>query len=185
MKRQARSDTSPAGSEGKTEVPGAVNTARVRTKLELPGWNFSNLKFATFRLTLIAKVMDRLTIRRLAERGELNYAEWRVMDRLATMPNGGTVGQVADLAWVDRAEVSRAARALEERGYTMRRENPNDLRTPILYLTKAGQKLHKATLKERIAFHESLLVDLSAEERAVLDELLSRIGERLAHLVKS
>lgn len=184
MKRQARSDAGPAGSEEEGEVPGVENAVPARTKLELPGWNVSNLQFSTFRVTLIAKVIDRLTIRRLAERGELTYAEWRVLARLGTMPDGGTVGQVADLAWVDRAEVSRAARSLEERGYTRRRENPNDLRTPILYLTKAGQKLYKATLKERVAFHESLLVDLSPEERVVLDELLSRIGERLAHLVK-
>lgn len=185
MKRQARSDASPAGGEVEGEVPGAENAVPARAKLELPGWNVSNLQFSTFRVTLIAKVIDRLTIRRLAERGELTYAEWRVLARLGTMPDGGTVGQVADLAWVDRAEVSRAARSLEERGYTRRRENPNDLRTPILYLTKTGQKLYKATLKERVAFHESLLVDLSPEERVVLDELLSRIGERLAHLVKT
>lgn len=185
MTRQARSDADPARSEGEAEATGGDDTAPMRTKLELPGWNVPHLEFSTFRVTLIAKVIDRVTIRRLAERGELTYAEWRVLARLGTMPDGGTVGQVADLAWVDRAEVSRAARSLEERGYTRRRENPNDLRTPILYLTKAGMKLYKATLKERTAFHESLLVDLSAQERVVLDDLLSRIGERLAHLLKN
>lgn len=185
MTRQARSEADPARSDGEAEAAGGDDTAPMRAKLELPGWNVPHLQFSTFRVTLIAKVIDRLTIRRLAERGELTYAEWRVLARLGTMPDGGTVGQVADLAWVDRAEVSRAARSLEERGYTRRRENPNDLRTPILYLTKAGMKLYKATLKERIAFHESLLVDLSADERVVLDDLLSRIGERLAHLLKN
>lgn len=159
--------------------------ATVRSIEDLSGWNLSNLDYPTFRITLIAKIMDRLTIRHLAERGELTYAEWRVLARLGTLDDGGTVGQVADLAWVDRAEVSRAAAALEQRGLTARRDNPQDRRTPILYLTPEGRKFYVVALADRSAFHEELLVDLNDDDRAQLDALLARVGQRLLNLLKS
>jgi len=151
----------------------------------LPGWTVEQLDYPTFRIGLLAKVMDRLTIRHLAELDDLSYAEWRVLARLAAMPDGGTVGQVAELAWVDRAEVSRAAGALERRGLTARRDNPQDRRTPVLFLTENGRMRYRTTIRWRGAFHESLLGDLSAEERALLDKLLGRIGGRLMDLLRS
>lgn len=152
---------------------------------ELPGWNLSQLNYPTFRVTLVAKIMDRLTMRYLADRGDMTYAEWRVLARLGTLQKGGTVGQVADLAWVDRAEVSRAATNLEKRGLTARRENQQDRRTPILYLTEKGDALYQEALEERNGFHQSLLLDLSEEERAQFDGLLAKVGQRLLHLLRS
>ena len=143
------------------------------------GWVLPDLDYPTFRLSLVAKVMDRLTLRRLARRGDTSLAEWRVLSRLATMPTGATVGQIADIAWVDRAEVSRAAAALERRGLTARRVNPQDRRTPILSLTDAGRDRYAAMAQARGAFHASLLVDLNQAERDTLDRLLARIARRL------
>jgi DNA-binding MarR family transcriptional regulator len=160
---------------------GTAAVARLQT--ELPGWNIDQLDYPTFRVTLLGKIMDRLTVRYLAEQGDLVYAEWRVLCRLATAENGATVKQVADLAWVDRAEVSRAASSLEARGYTSRSQNPRDRRTPVLHVTKAGMKLYRREVKRRRAFHEALVASLSDEERILLDGLLARIGENLLNLV--
>lgn len=145
---------------------------------ELSGWTVPELDYPTFRVTLIAKVMDRLTLRYMNEGKEMNLAEWRVLARLATSP-GATVGQIADLAWVDRSEVSRAAAALEQRGLTTRHPNPQDARTPLLYCTKSGMRLYKVKLRQRQAFHEQLISDLDADERRQLDTLLAKIAHRL------
>ena len=154
-------------------------------KAELPGWSLDHLNYPTFRMTLLVKVMGRLTIRQFAEDGDLNYAEWRVLGRLATMPQGATVGQIADMAWVDRAEVSRAAGALEARGYVSRRENPQDRRAPLLSLTEMGRASHLAALEPRRAFHETLLEDLSPEERVMFDEILLKVGGKLATMLEN
>ncbi len=184
--RTARDEGAAVISDVEDKPIGApAPAAPVRSIEDLSGWNLSNLDYPTFRITLIAKIMDRLTIRHLADRGELTYAEWRVLARLGTLDDGGTVGQVADLAWVDRAEVSRAAAALEQRGLTARRDNPQDRRTPILYLTPAGRELYVAGLSDRSAFHEELLVDLDSDERAQLDALLGRVGQRLLNLLRT
>lgn len=156
----------------------------IRDASQLPGWTVEQLDYPTFRVSLVAKVMDRLTIRQLVELGDLVYAEWRVLARLAAMPDGGTVRQVAELAWVDRAEVSRAAGALERKGLTARRDNPRDRRMPILFLTEKGRTRYHAMIQWRSAFHESLLSELSPQDRATLDDLLGRIGGRLMDLVR-
>lgn len=151
---------------------------------DLPGWNFPSLDYATFRLTLLSKAMDRFSVRQLSDRG-ITYAEWRVLSRLATLPEGGTVGQIADLAWVDRAEVSRAAAALEKRGLTARRENADDRRTPILHITQAGMERYRPLMEQRALFHETLMRDLSDQERAELDHVLAKIASRLDVILTS
>jgi len=145
----------------------------------LGGWVLPDLDYPTFRLSLVAKVMDRLTLRRLSESGEISFAQWRVLSRLATAPQGATVGQIADLAWVDRAEVSRAVAALEARGLAARRENPEDRRKPIIYLTELGRRDYLPLARDRSAFHESLVADLTEEERHTLDRLLAKVAQRL------
>ena len=145
----------------------------------LNGWRLDDLDYPTFRLSLVAKVMDRLTLRHLSERSDFTFAEWRVLSRLATLPDGATVGQIADLAWVDRAEVSRAAAALEKKGVSARRENLEDRRKPILYLTDKGKASYTPMAAERGAFHAEMVSDLSSEECRELDRLLAKIGQRL------
>lgn len=147
---------------------------------QLPGWSVDRLDFPTFRIGLLAKIMDRMTIRQLLELDALSYAEWRVIARLAAMPDGGTVVQIADLAWVDPGEVSRAVGSLERKEMLVRRKSELDGRVSIMSLTQAGKAQYRKTLARRVSFHESLLSGLSQEERKQLDSLLGKIGERLA-----
>lgn len=151
---------------------------------DLPGWNFPSLNYGTFRLTLLSKAMDRFSLRQLADQG-ISYAEWRVLSRLASIPEGATVRQIAEIAWVDRAEVSRAAAALEAKGLTARRDNPDDGPTPILHITQTGMERYRPLLKHRAQFHEQLMRDLSAQERADFDHVLAKIARRLDLILKS
>jgi DNA-binding MarR family transcriptional regulator len=164
-KDHASADTSPESGRGPSQ---------------LAGWAVEGLDFPTFRIGLLAKIMDRMTIRQLLDQDALSYAEWRVIARLAAMPDGGTVVQIADLAWVDPGEVSRAVGSLERKEMLVRRKSKSDGRVSIVSLTKAGKAQYRKTLSRRTAFHEGLLCGLSREERAQLDRLLGRIGERLA-----
>lgn len=147
--------------------------------VDLTGWKIDKLDFPTFRIALLAKLMDRVTIRALSQQTDLTYAQWRVLARLALKDGGGTVRDIAALAWVDRAEVSRAVSALEALGLVARQDNPMDRRAPIITLSAEGDLVYRDVLRKRTAFHEGLLVDLSSDERAMLDRLLARIGERL------
>lgn len=147
------------------------------------GWTYTGLDFPTFRLTLLAKAIDRLTLRMLSEHCDLTIAEWRVLSRLAPI-DGATVRQVAQMAWVDRAEVSRAASALEDRGLLTRRENRSDRRAPILFVTPKGQAEYERLLPIRAGFHRGLTEDMTEPERAMLDALLAQIGRKLGKLAE-
>ena len=148
---------------------------------EIAGWNYPGLDYATFRLVLVAKAIDRLTLKMLSDNCELTIAEWRVLSRLAPI-EGATVREVSRMAWVDRAEVSRAATSLEASGYTSRRPNPNDGRAPILFITESGRTLYDRLLPIRAEFHRTLASDLTDAERGTLDSLLSRIAHKVAEL---
>ncbi|MXO65285.1 MarR family winged helix-turn-helix transcriptional regulator [Altericroceibacterium endophyticum] len=163
---------------------GAATDGTENSATQLAGWKMDRLDYPTFRMGLLAKIMDRLTIRQLLEQDEMTYAEWRVLARFATMPDGGTAGQVAELAWVDFAEVSRAVTSLVGRGLLERKRNPADRRASIVSLTEAGRVQYRETQERRSAFHEELLCDLSADERATLDDLLMRIGTQLKGMLK-
>jgi len=151
----------------------------------LPGWAIKGLDYPTFRIGLLAKVMDRLTIRDLMDVDGLTYAEWRVLVRLSAVEDGGTPGRVAELAWADLAEVSRAIGSLERKGLVERHRNPKDLRTSILRLTPSGRAQHEVTLARRNRFHERLLAGLTMDERGQLDALLSKVGAQLREVMGS
>lgn len=131
---------------------------------------------------LVAKAIDRLTLKMLSDNCDLTIAEWRVLSRLAPAVNGATVREISEMAWVDRAEVSRAAASLEAAGLTSRRPNPSDGRSPILFITEAGTALYARLLPIRAEFHRALAADLADDERHVLDDLLSRIARKVAQL---
>lgn len=149
---------------------------------EIAGWNYPGLDHSTFRLVLVAKAIDRLTLKMLADNCDLTIAEWRVLSRLAPARNGATVREISQMAWVDRAEVSRAAASLEKQGLTSRRVNPADGRSPILFVTEAGMTLYERLLPIRAEFHRTLSSDLAEAERRVLDGLLLRIARKVAGL---
>jgi DNA-binding MarR family transcriptional regulator len=145
----------------------------------LDGWIIPGLDYPSFRLVLVAKVMDRLTMRQFDGIDELTYPEWRVLCRLYLSIDGSTVRQLAGQAWVDRAEVSRAVAGLEKRGLSDRRANPRDRRMPILFLTAAGRALYEPLIEARHRFHEGILSALSAREKDTLDVLLKKMVDRL------
>lgn len=159
--------------------PAQSPSQRPDSGTELNGWRLPGLDFSSFRISLIAKVMDRLSNRHLAVHTDLSMPEWRVLSRLAQAADGLTVRQIADRAWVDRAEVSRAATALERRGLTARRDNPADRRAPVLFVTDAGLRHYSPVIDARSDFHAMATRTLTASERLELDRLLKKIADEL------
>jgi DNA-binding MarR family transcriptional regulator len=153
----------------------------VGREAEISGWTYPGLDHSTFRLSLVAKAIDRLTLKMLADNCDLTVAEWRVLSRLAPI-RGASVRDISQMAWVDRAEVSRAAAALEARGLTSRRPDPSDGRSPILFATEQGLALYQRLLPIRAEFHRGLASDLCEAERDLLDGLLLKIARKVARL---
>ena len=124
--------SSPAPEPGPTDEPSDRNALG---EIAL-AWDLGGPNYLPYRVMLLAKMLDRLTTRLLQESAGITVAEWRVIAQLY-IEAPATVRQLAEQAWVDRAEVSRAAAALERRGLIERRDNPTDRRSALdeaLYL---------------------------------------------------
>ncbi len=131
-------------------------------------WTIGGRDFLPYRITLLAKLLDRCTMRLLSASSGLTVAEWRVLAQLVRS-SPLSVRQLAEQAWVDRAEVSRAAASLEKRGCIERRANPRDKRSPLLYCTPEGLALAEQIIPSRVEFHASLTGLLDPAQAEALD----------------
>jgi DNA-binding MarR family transcriptional regulator len=148
---------------------------------DVKGWDNPGLNYPAFHLILVAKAIDRLSIKALNDICDLTIAEWRVLSRLAPT-DGRTVREISETAWVDRAEVSRAAASLEAQGITSRRDNPLDRRAPVLFITEQGREFYQRLLPLRAEFYRDLTAGLAQAEYAMLDHLLLQIARKVTAL---
>ena len=128
-------------------------------------------------------------LRTLRENG-IGAAEIDYIHALRHCP-GATQAQIAELLHADKAAVARRTESLEAKGYLVRRENPADGRSRLLYPTDKAEALKVSKAEIEAAFYEYLTATLSEEERMVFAALLDRMyrasktesGEGFPHLV--
>ena len=126
-------------------------------------WNTFAADHLPYQVLLLGKLLDRATGKALRDNWNLTLAEWRVIAELA-VHGSATVVQLSESAWVDRAEVSRAAASLEARGYIERSDNPNNRRSRFLLCTPAGQQLFEQIRTTRRDFFQEIMQSLSPAE---------------------
>ena len=112
-------------------------------------------------------------LRTLRESG-IGAAEIDYIHALRHYP-GATQAQIAELLHADKAAVARRTESLEAKGYLVRRENPADGRSRLLYPTDKAEALKVSKAEIEAAFYEYLTASLSEEERMVFAALLDRL----------
>lgn len=104
--------------------------------------------------------------------------EWRVL-ALAALKPGITAGEISLASGVDKSPVSRAVRALAERGHLRLAEDASDNRRSPLFLTPSGAAVHDRIILASLAREDRLLDGLSATERQTLFSLLKRLAANI------
>lgn len=142
-----------------TKRPSRTATPHKPTKADDLGvlskaWNVEP-RYFSLRITYIAKLIERETARALTDSFGISVAEWRVIAQLARS-GPMTVRELAEQAWADRAEVSRAAASLITRGYVVRKVVAHDRRSPLFSCTPRGRALHRRIVPMRDAFQRAL-----------------------------
>src|SRR5690606_35235072 len=138
-------------------------------------WQIGGPDFLPYRLLLVSKLLDRCTTRLLGTQFSLTVAEWRVLAQLS-MDSPSTARRLAERAWVDRAEVSRAVSALIEKGCVSRRDNRHDRPRATRSIPKTGQALHDKIRPQRSAFYGALPSRLTPEDKASVDRALEEFA---------
>jgi DNA-binding MarR family transcriptional regulator len=126
-------------------------------------WNTGGPDYLTLRIGFVARLTERHTARVLAQRFGLTLAEWRVLAQLARV-GPMTVRALADRSWVDRAEVSRAAASLIERGCVAQTANPADRRSPYFLVSAEGRRLYRKVKPTRDGFQRLLASQMGKAE---------------------
>ena len=86
-----------------------------------------------------------------------------------------TLRWLAEATFTDKAQMSRAAAALVERGYVTRQKDPGDARSILFFITPQGKSVSDASGTERRDEDRKLLDLLSGEERGALYSSLDRL----------
>ena len=143
-------------------------------------------RYFPYRLNLAAGLVSQGLARRyaaFARRHGIGVAEFRILSFLGqTLASGKGSGlaarDVGARTLMQKVKVSRATTALERAGLLRRRVNARDRREALLTLTAEGRRLYAQIVPIAREYERWLLKDLHAEQIAVLDRFMERLGER-------
>lgn len=128
------------------------------------------------QITKIAREVSKFTVRTMRREG-VGSGEFDVIHAIRKNP-GITQAGVCEITGLDKGAVARQTANLEAKGYLIRRENPADGRSRLLFATEKEERLKNSKAHIESQFYEWLLEALSKEERAefvrVLDILYHR-----------
>lgn len=157
-------------------APGQVAGNGLPAKLEL-----DLNQFLPYRLNSLADRISSELERMYAEHYGLNVAQWRVLAWLSHCDEL-SAKQICDATRMDKARVSRAVQALEERDLISRRPSPRDQRLHELRLTEAGQALLATLIPDAQAWEAELVATLTAGEYRDLFNIMRKLERQLERI---
>lgn len=136
----------------------------------------------TFRLRRLVMIGERAGQYWSKSLFDLRLNEWRLL-ALIRSHAPARAGDMADLLSMDKSQMSRVIKVLQDKGLIKNTTDPNDGRAVALKPTKKGKALYAEVMQEVLRSNERVLAPLSAEEIAVFDGLLGRLIDHNAALL--
>ena len=128
------------------------------------------------KITKIAREVGKFTVRNMRREG-VGAAEFDIVHLVRHHP-GITQTQVVQALNMDKGAAAKRVASLENKGYLIRRPNPADGRSQLLYATEATDGLRNSKAHIEEVFYTWLLEDLDREEAeqfcATLDKLYQK-----------
>lgn len=144
-------------------------------------WRVNGTPNLALHLAILGRLVDRCMVKRLADFG-LNIAQWRAV-ALLSLAKRTTFRELAEYAWLDRGDLSRALRQLEARGLVRRTPHPEDRRSAHLALTASGRRIYTGFSAEWRRFEREFDRLFSKQKLQVLNQGLELLaGQCLTHM---
>lgn len=137
--------------------------------------------FLPFRLSVLSNRISSAVARLYEDRFDLKLPEWRIMAILGRNPNL-TASQIVDISRMDKVAISRAVKRLVEMGRLTVTSDPDDARRQRLNLSDTGWEIYDQIVPLALGVEEQLLADMTPEERAMLDQAVTRLTQAAAKL---
>lgn len=125
------------------------------------------------KITKIAREAEKLVLRMLRAEG-VGTAEIDLIHALRHNP-GCTQAKLAEILHADKAAIARRTKNLEEKGYLVRRDDPDDRRSRLLYPTMQAEALKSSKAEIEASFYEYLTSVLTEKEAETFASLLDRV----------
>lgn len=115
------------------------------------------------QMTKIAREVSKLAGRMLRDQG-IGTAEFDVVHVIRKNP-GITQAGIREQLGIDKGAMARQIASLEAKGFLIRKENPQDGRSQLLYATEKADQLKNSKAYIESVFYEWLLEPLSPQQR--------------------
>lgn len=125
------------------------------------------------KITKIAREAEKLVLLSLREEG-VGTAEIDLIHALRHNA-GCTQARLAELLHADKAAIARRTKNLEAKGFLVRRDDPNDRRSQLLYPTEKAETLKSSKAEIEASFYEYLTAALTEEEAETFTALLEKL----------
>ena len=125
------------------------------------------------KITKIAREAEKLVLLTLREEG-VGTAEIDLIHALRHEP-GCTQARLAEILHADKAAIARRTKNLEAKGFLVRRDDPNDRRSQLLFPTQQAETLKASKAEIEAGFYEYLTSALTAEEAAAFGAMLDKL----------
>ncbi|MBF8222891.1 MULTISPECIES: MarR family winged helix-turn-helix transcriptional regulator [Halomonadaceae] len=154
--------------------PSVHDPAPAKTELDLN-------QFLPYRLNSLADRISQALARIYEERFGIKVAEWRILAWLSHCDTL-TAKKVGQYTGMDKARISRAIQALENRGLIHRTPSAEDQRVHFLHLTAEGQALLDELIPLAHDWEAELVSTLSTGEYRDLLHLMGKLDRQLTRL---
>jgi DNA-binding MarR family transcriptional regulator len=135
-------------------------------------------RFLPYRLSVLTNTISARFAAQYGARFGLTIPEWRVLavlGRYAPLAAREVCARTA----MDKVRVSRAVALLRRKGLVARATDGADRRRAALALTKDGRRVHAGIVPLARTIESEALAALSAGERRIFDELLTKLGRHV------
>ena len=124
-------------------------------------------------ITKIAREVSKFTVQMMKEDG-IGTAEFDVIHFIRHNP-GVTQTVMRENLKIDKGAAAKRVASLESKGYLVRKPNPEDGRSQLLYATEKAEALKNSKAQIETVFYEWLLAELPEEEKETFCKTLDTL----------
>lgn len=134
------------------------------------------MDFTERKMTKIAREVSAFTVQTMKADG-VGTAEFDFIHFVRHNP-GVTQAALCERLHMDKGAAARRAANLEAKGYLIRRDNPEDGRSKLLFATEKAESLKNSKAHIETVFYEWLLETLPKAEKAAFCRTLDALYQR-------
>ena len=124
-------------------------------------------------ITKIAREVNKLAVRTLKRDG-IGTSEFDLI-HVVRKHDGISQSNICQILGTDKAAVAREVASLVKKGYLIKKKDPDDNRSSLIYPTEKAEELKVSKRHVETAYYEYLLEGLTEQERGTCAHLLEKI----------